>query len=45
MVVKQLMNDDVKVCLESDTLNRAAELMWNQTAGFFQFYGTRRTAC
>ena len=33
MKVEQLMTRDVKVCAESDTLNRAAELMWNSDCG------------
>jgi CBS domain-containing protein len=34
MLVEQLMNHDVKVCLADDTLSRAAELMWNHNCGF-----------
>lgn len=34
MRVEQLMSHDVKVCLADDTLNRAAELMWNHNCGF-----------
>jgi len=33
MRVEQLMSRDVKVCLEDDTLNRAAELMWEADCG------------
>jgi CBS domain-containing protein len=31
--VEQLMTRDVKVCTEADTLNRAAELMWECDCG------------
>jgi CBS domain-containing protein len=34
MRVEQVMSHDVKVCLASDTLNHAAELMWNHNCGF-----------
>jgi CBS domain-containing protein len=34
MRVDELMSHDVKVCLAGDTLNRAAELMWNHNCGF-----------
>jgi CBS domain-containing protein len=33
MKVEQLMTRDVKVCRDSDTLNRAAELMWESDCG------------
>lgn len=33
MKVEQLMKREVKVCAESDTLNRAAELMWESDCG------------
>jgi CBS domain-containing protein len=33
MKVQQLMTRDVKVCTESDTLNRAAQLMWESDCG------------
>jgi CBS domain-containing protein len=33
MKVEQLMRREVKVCMESDTLNRAAELMWDSDCG------------
>jgi CBS domain-containing protein len=32
--VEQLMTRDVEVCTETDTLNRAAELMWEHDCGF-----------
>ena len=34
MRVEQLMSHDVKVCFEGDSLNHAAELMWNHNCGF-----------
>jgi len=34
MLVEQVMSHDVKVCLASETLNRAAELMWDHNCGF-----------
>ncbi len=33
MKVEQLMTRDVKVCGDLDTLNRAAELMWESDCG------------
>ena len=33
MKVEQLMIQDVKVCTESETLNRAAQLMWESDCG------------
>jgi CBS domain-containing protein len=33
MKIEQLMTRDVKVCSDSDTLNRAAELMWESDCG------------
>ena len=33
MEVEQLMTREVKVCSESDTLNRAAQLMWESDCG------------
>jgi predicted transcriptional regulator len=33
MKVEQLMTRDVKVCTESDTLNQAAQLMWEYDCG------------
>jgi CBS domain-containing protein len=33
MKVEQLMTRDVKVCSDSDTLNRAAQLMWESDCG------------
>ncbi|MDO8431013.1 MAG: CBS domain-containing protein [Candidatus Binatus sp.] len=33
MKVEQLMKREVKVCTEGDTLNRAAELMWESDCG------------
>jgi len=33
MKVEQLMTREVKVCSDSDTLNRAAELMWESDCG------------
>ena len=33
MKVEQLMKREVKVCAETDTLNRAAELMWESDCG------------
>jgi CBS domain-containing protein len=33
MKVQQLMTREVKVCTESDTLNRAAQLMWKSDCG------------
>lgn len=33
MKVEQLMTREVKVCTESDTLNRAAQLMWESDCG------------
>jgi CBS domain-containing protein len=33
MKVEQLMTRNVKVCIESDTLNRAAQLMWESDCG------------
>ncbi len=33
MRVEQLMTRDVKVCSDTDTLNRAAELMWESDCG------------
>lgn len=33
MKVEQLMKREVKVCAEADTLNRAAELMWESDCG------------
>ena len=33
MKVEQLMTREVKVCSESDTLNRAAQLMWESDCG------------
>jgi len=33
------MRDDVKVCCASDSLNRAAELMWNHNCGFIPVVG------
>ena len=33
MKVEQLMRREVKVCMEGDTLNRAAELMWDSDCG------------
>jgi CBS domain-containing protein len=33
MEVEQLMTRDVKVCTEADTLNRAAQLMWESDCG------------
>lgn len=33
MKVEQLMRREVKVCTEADTLNRAAELMWESDCG------------
>lgn len=33
MKVEQLMTHEVKTCSESDTLNRAAELMWESDCG------------
>ena len=34
MKVEQLMTRDVKACNQSDTLNRAAQLMWESDCGF-----------
>jgi CBS domain-containing protein len=34
MRIEQLMSRDVKICFEHDTLNHAAELMWNHDCGF-----------
>ena len=34
MRIEELMTRDVKVCLATDTLNHAAELMWNHNCGF-----------
>jgi CBS domain-containing protein len=34
MKVEQLMTRTVKVCRDSDTLNRAAQLMWESDCGF-----------
>ena len=34
MKVEQLMTRDVEVCTETDTLNRAAELMWEHDCGW-----------
>lgn len=33
MKVEQLMTREVKVCTEADTLNRAAQLMWDSDCG------------
>ena len=33
MKVEQLMTREVRVCNDSDTLNRAAELMWESDCG------------
>ncbi len=33
MIVEQLMTREVKVCSESDSLNRAAQLMWESDCG------------
>jgi CBS domain-containing protein len=33
MRVEQLMTREVKVCTEADTLNRAAQLMWDSDCG------------
>jgi len=33
MKVEQLMKREIKVCSEADTLNRAAELMWDSDCG------------
>jgi len=33
MKVEQLMTREVKVCTESDTINRAAQLMWESDCG------------
>jgi CBS domain-containing protein len=33
MKVKELMSSEVKVCTDSDTLNRAAQLMWEFDCG------------
>lgn len=33
MKVEQLMTHEVKVCTESDTLNRASQLMWESDCG------------
>ncbi len=34
MKVEKIMSPDVKFCLESDNLNRAAQLMWENDCGF-----------
>jgi CBS domain-containing protein len=34
MRIEQLMSREVRVCLADDTLNHAAELMWNHNCGF-----------
>jgi CBS domain-containing protein len=34
MRVEQFMSANVKTCLANDTLNHAAELMWNHNCGF-----------
>jgi len=34
MRIEELMTRDIKVCLATDTLNHAAELMWNHNCGF-----------
>lgn len=34
MKVEQLMKREVKVCTQADTLNRAAQLMWDSDCGF-----------
>jgi len=39
MKVEQLMTRDVKVCTEADTLNRAAELMWDCDCGCIPVIG------
>jgi CBS domain-containing protein len=38
--VEQLMTRDVKICTEADTLNRAAELMWDCDCGCIPVMGT-----
>ena len=39
MKVEQLMTRTVKVCAESDTLNRAAQLMWESDCGYIPVIG------
>lgn len=39
MKVEQLMTREVKVCTESDTLNRAAQLMWEADCGCIPVIG------
>lgn len=43
MKVEQLMMRNVKVCREDDTLNRAAQLMWEADCGFIPVIGANGT--
>ena len=40
MKVEQLMTREVRICTESDTLNRAAQLMWECDCGLIPVTST-----
>lgn len=45
MKVEQLMTRAVKVCSESDTLNRAAQLMWESDCGCIPVISAKGNGC